>query len=126
MGTKRRRCTDLNRWHNASEDDEQPPSLPFCPKKPPGVQLGSCWTYSPSELFQLYFSRNVIQTICDNTNTNVAQKLSHGKTRQWSDVNPEDMLKFLSIIIYFSLMKTLSVRDLWRESTFTTFSFPPA
>lgn len=111
MRTKRRRCTDLNKWHDASEDDEQPLTFLFCHKRPPGVQLNSCWTYSFSELFQLYFSRRVIQTLCGSTNTNVAPKFRQGKTSQWSDVHPEDMLKFLSIIIYYSLLKTSSVRD---------------
>ncbi|KAM9451078.1 piggyBac transposable element-derived protein 4-like [Clarias gariepinus] len=115
---------DFNRWHSATDEDEQPPALPFCPKRTPGVQLDSCRTYSPSELFQLYFSRNVIQTLCDNTNTNAKRKLSQGKTTSWSNVHPEDMLTFLSIIIYFSLMKTSSIRDLWRKDQLQNLCFP--
>ncbi|KAF5900822.1 piggyBac transposable element-derived protein 4-like, partial [Clarias magur] len=112
----------LNRWHSATEEDEQPLALPFCPKRTPGVQLDSCWTYSPSELFQLYFSRNVIQTVCDYTNKNAKRKLSQGKTTiSWSNVHPEDMLKFLSIIIYYSLVKTSSIRDLWRKDHLQNF-----
>uniref|UniRef100_A0A3B1KE49 PiggyBac transposable element-derived protein domain-containing protein n=1 Tax=Astyanax mexicanus TaxID=7994 RepID=A0A3B1KE49_ASTMX len=47
-----------------------------------------------------------------------------GIKRQWTDVNADEMLKFLSITIYMGLMKPSATRDLWRKDRLHSHPFP--
>ncbi|KAJ8381070.1 hypothetical protein SKAU_G00018480 [Synaphobranchus kaupii] len=57
---------------------------------------------------------DVLKLLCDNTNGNAARKHAQGLHTPWSDVDAEDMLKYLSIILYLGLVKPSAARDLWR------------
>ncbi|XP_035378548.1 piggyBac transposable element-derived protein 4-like [Electrophorus electricus] len=115
-----------DRWHDTSEEDEQPPPLTFCPRRNPGVQLDFQTVYSPSDIFQLFFSQEVIQTLCNNTNGFAAQRKGNDTKRPWTDVNADEMLHYLSIIIYLGLMKPSAIGDLWRKDHLHSYPFPPS
>ncbi|XP_041939676.1 piggyBac transposable element-derived protein 4-like [Alosa sapidissima] len=113
-----------DRWRGATEEDVQPPLLPFRPKRTPGVQLDRQGEYKPSDVFRLFFSKEVMRTLCSNTNLYAAQRTAAGMKRQWTDVEAEEMLQFISIIIYLGLMKPAAARDLWRKDRLHTYPFP--
>ncbi|XP_049328029.1 piggyBac transposable element-derived protein 4-like [Astyanax mexicanus] len=114
----------LERWFDKSEEDEQPRPLQFRPRRTPGVQLDFQTDYSASDIFQLFFSKEVIRTLCSNTNKYAARRSVQGIKRQWTDVNADEMLKFLSITIYMGLMKPSATRDLWRKDRLHSHPFP--
>ncbi|KAG7487665.1 hypothetical protein MATL_G00025970 [Megalops atlanticus] len=113
-----------DRWRGPSEEDKQPPPLQFCPRRTPGFQLDFQREYSPSDIFHLFFSKDVIRTLCCNTNKYAAQRTAEGMHRQWTDVNAEEMLRFLSIIIYLGLVKGSAARDMWRKDCLHSHPFP--
>ncbi|KAJ8381314.1 hypothetical protein SKAU_G00020920 [Synaphobranchus kaupii] len=90
-------------WHNMADEDEEPHQFPFCPRRTPEVQLDLQQDYSPLDLFRLFFSTDVLKLLCDNTNGNAARKHAQGLHTPWSDVDAEDMLKYLSIVLYLGL-----------------------
>ncbi|KAJ8381204.1 hypothetical protein SKAU_G00019820 [Synaphobranchus kaupii] len=90
-------------WHDMADEDEEPHQFPFCPRRTPEVQLDLQQDYSPLDLFRLFFSTDVLKLLCDNTNGNAARKHAQGLHTPWSDVDAEDMLKYLSIVLYLGL-----------------------
>ncbi|KAJ8353423.1 hypothetical protein SKAU_G00209900 [Synaphobranchus kaupii] len=75
-----------------------------CSRSPtPEVQLDLQQDYSPLDLFRLFLSTDVLKLLCDNTNGNAARKHAQGLHTPWSDVDAEDMLKYLSIVLYLGL-----------------------
>ncbi|KAJ8342718.1 hypothetical protein SKAU_G00326460 [Synaphobranchus kaupii] len=90
-------------WHDMADEDEEPHQFPFCPWRTAEVQLDLQQDYSPLDLFRLFFSTEVLKLLCDNTNGNAARKHAQGLHTPWSDVDAEDMLKYLSIVLYLGL-----------------------
>ncbi|KAJ8333474.1 hypothetical protein SKAU_G00414820 [Synaphobranchus kaupii] len=90
-------------WHDMADEDEEPHQFPFCPWRTAEVQLDLQQDYSPLDLFRLFFSTEVLKLLCDNTNGNAARKHAQGPHTPWSDVDAEDMLKYLSIVLYLGL-----------------------
>ncbi|KAJ8342667.1 hypothetical protein SKAU_G00325950 [Synaphobranchus kaupii] len=107
-----------------ADEDEEPHQFPFCPRRTPGVQLDLQQDYSPLDLFRLFFSKDVLKLLCDNTNGNAARKHAQGLHTPWSDVDAEDMLKYLSIVLYLGLVKPSAARDLWRKDRLHNHPFP--
>ncbi|GLD55813.1 piggyBac transposable element-derived protein 4-like protein [Lates japonicus] len=54
---------DGDRWRNVDEDDVEPPQPRFRPERDVGPQLNRTANYTPLELFQLFFSTTVIDTL---------------------------------------------------------------
>ena len=101
-----------------------PPQFPFCPKRTPGPQLDFQKSYSPLDIFKLFFTPRVIQTLCSNTNKYAARKRAHGAKTPWKDVNPDEMRRFLSIVQYLGLTRVTAARDMWRKDRLFRFPFP--
>ncbi|XP_029377184.1 piggyBac transposable element-derived protein 4-like [Echeneis naucrates] len=112
---------DLDPWHGIDEEDELPQTLPFRPQRTPGVQLDRQKDYSPLELFMLFFSEDVVNVLCQNTNKNAERRLLKG---QWKPLDTETMMKYLSIVIYLGLVKPSAMRDLWRKDRLHSHPFP--
>lgn len=107
----------VDRWHDGSEEDVCPPPFPFCPERTPGAQLDFQKSYSPLEIFKLYFTPDVLQTLCTNTNKYAARKLAAGARTPWTDVTPDEMLNYLSLVVYIGLVQVTSDMDLWTEDS---------
>ncbi|XP_030646870.1 piggyBac transposable element-derived protein 4-like [Chanos chanos] len=118
-------ATLKDRWRNPSEEDKEPRPFQFRPRRPPGVQLDFLQKdYSPSDIFQLFFSKHVMRTLCCNTNKYAARRTAEGLQRHWTDINNEEMFRFIGIIIYLGLVKTSAARDMWRRDRLHRHPFP--
>lgn len=81
----KRRATEPDskgEWQDISVEDEEPFQFPFSPQRTPGVQLDVTKEYSPLELFQLFFSKEAIEVLCEDTNKNAQHTQLQGKRKQ--------------------------------------------
>lgn len=78
----------------------------------------------PCDLFQLFFSKDVVHVLCRNTNLYAAKKKAEGQKRKWSDMGTDEVYHFISLILYYSLVKTSTGRDMWRRGRLYRLPFP--
>ncbi|XP_030585237.1 activating transcription factor 7-interacting protein 1 isoform X2 [Archocentrus centrarchus] len=110
------------RWYDVQTPDITPTQPTFCPLRNPGSQLISTADYSALDLFQLFFTKTVLQTIVDNTN-------EHGRAHfnkpyePWTDITLPDMFLYLSIVICMGFVKAPELTDYWRTSSLYSFPF---
>lgn len=95
------------------EPDQEPKLFPLKPARTPGHQLNTSKYYTPLELFQLFFSNDVVDTLCSNTNKNAKRRQEQGFKEPWRSVSMEEMYKYLSIVIYMGLLNVHTVSDYW-------------
>ncbi|KAJ8365839.1 hypothetical protein SKAU_G00146700 [Synaphobranchus kaupii] len=112
-------------WRGTNDEDEKPHQFPFCPQRTPGVQLDDQRDYSPLDLFQLFFSKEAVEILCQNTNRHVERRRLQGlPTKTWTEVDTDEMFKYLSLVIYLGLLKPAAYRDLWRKHRLHAHPFP--
>ncbi|XP_071397591.1 piggyBac transposable element-derived protein 4-like [Centroberyx affinis] len=112
------------RWMDDSEPDTRPSVHPFAPARTPGPQLDFSKQYSPLELFQLTFSRSVMQTICINTNKKAQQRLDQGKKFPWDLLEPHELYRFFGLLISMGLVRCPETQDYWSRVRCYNFPFP--
>lgn len=112
---KRGGSAENDRWRNMEEEDTAPPLRRFVPARPPGPVLDRTETWTPLELFQLYFSSNVVNTIIKNTNCQAQRQRQAGKKYPWRPLNVKDFFLFLSIIIYMGIVSLPQHDDYWKK-----------
>lgn len=94
------------------------------PARTPGPAFDTAKSWSPIDLFQLYFSTSVINTIIDNTNANAAKRLQAGKKFKWEVLTERDFYVFLAILIFSGLVTVHHRSDYWRKKWPYNFPFP--
>ncbi|XP_012992049.4 piggyBac transposable element-derived protein 4-like [Esox lucius] len=114
-----------NRWHTIlEEDDGEPQPLRFRPKRPNGPQLVNDATYSPLQLFQLFFTTSMLGTLVANTNKYGDLKQQEGRKMHWKHVTMGEMLIYVSLVIYMGLIKVSRQVDYWSKSPLFRLEFP--
>ncbi|KAJ8333166.1 hypothetical protein SKAU_G00420620 [Synaphobranchus kaupii] len=104
-----------DRWKTADDPDPRPRAHPFRPARAPGVQLDTFKSYSPLDLFQLFFSPSVVRTLCANTNKHAYRRIARGMRTTWLPLNEAEMYRYLGLLIAMALMKTHELRDYWSQ-----------
>ncbi|XP_030578579.1 piggyBac transposable element-derived protein 4 isoform X2 [Archocentrus centrarchus] len=110
------------RWYDDQDPDITPTQPTFRPLRNPGSQLITIADYSVLDLFQLFFTKTVLQTIINNTN-------EHGRahynkpSEPWTDITLPDMFLYLSIVVYMGFVKAPALTDYWRTSSLYSFPF---
>ncbi|XP_068177724.1 piggyBac transposable element-derived protein 4-like [Antennarius striatus] len=114
---------DGDRWRDVDEQDVEPPQPRFRPERAPGPQLSRTATYTPLELFQLFFSTAVIDTLVRNTNAYWGRK-HDGRQPSWLPVTSADMYSFLSLVLYMGIAPLKTLADFWRGTKLFNLPFP--
>ncbi|XP_066518900.1 piggyBac transposable element-derived protein 4 [Hoplias malabaricus] len=109
-------------WHDITDIDEKPNFPKFLPKRQPGPQL--ILSYSPLQLFQLFFSTSVVQTIVQNTNKFAEKSAAAGKKMKWKPVSVNEFYSYISLIIFMGLVKAKRLTDYWSQSLIYKFPYP--
>ncbi|XP_040890251.1 piggyBac transposable element-derived protein 4 [Toxotes jaculatrix] len=111
------------RWCGVDEPDITPPQPTFRPARPPGLQHLATTNYSALQLFQLFFSNSILQTIVNNTNEHGRANYDKPST-PWADITLQDMFSYLSVVIYMGFVKCSSLTDYWRGSRLYSLPYP--
>lgn len=117
--------SDTGRWRDMNEDDFEPPQPRFRPERVPGPQLNRTANYTPLELFQLFFSTTVIDTLVKHTNAN-GRKKTQEHQKPWNTITREDMYSFLALVLYMGMVPLKAMTDFWRGSRLYSLPFPPS
>uniref|UniRef100_A0A672HNV6 PiggyBac transposable element-derived protein domain-containing protein n=1 Tax=Salarias fasciatus TaxID=181472 RepID=A0A672HNV6_SALFA len=115
--------TSGERWNDVDVPDITPPQMVFKPSRTPGPQLLTAENYTTAQLFQLFFTNQVLQTIVQNTNEHGSAHYSTPSS-PWTDINLQDMLCFIAMVIYMGFVKCTSHTDYWRGGKLYSLPFP--
>ncbi|XP_016116887.1 piggyBac transposable element-derived protein 4-like [Sinocyclocheilus grahami] len=117
--------THDGRWNTEADPDIVPNVPRFTPKRTPGVQPPLTFgKWSPLDIFSQYFDEEVVNILCANTNKNAVRNLERGRKFTWADVYPEEMKKYIGLLLYMGVMDLPKVRDFWRKKTLFHVPFP--
>ncbi|XP_058627659.1 uncharacterized protein LOC131537949 [Onychostoma macrolepis] len=112
------------KWNDLNVEDVDPVLPPFQPKRIPGPQLAVDRSYSPLQLFQLFFTISVLETIVKNTNSYGAMRSSAGKKFHWVPLTVSEFLAYISLVLYMGLVKVKTYVDYWAKKPIYSFPYP--
>ncbi|XP_041959999.1 uncharacterized protein LOC121718809 [Alosa sapidissima] len=112
-------------WKGMDQEDVVPCQPTFNPTRTPGPQLSAGRVYAAVELFQLFITDAMLQTVVKNTNRyGRRQQESGAKQAEWQDITLRDMYSYLSMLVYMGLVKGKNLTDYWRRSELYRIAFP--
>ncbi|XP_056090430.1 piggyBac transposable element-derived protein 4-like isoform X2 [Rhinichthys klamathensis goyatoka] len=112
------------RWNDCSLEDEVPALPNFLPKRNPGAQLVMDRIYSPLQLFQLFFSSSVVETIVNNTNSFAQKRSEAGKRFLWLPLVAHELYSYMALVIYMGLLGAKNIVDYWSGQEIYSLPFP--
>ncbi|RPB07015.1 hypothetical protein P167DRAFT_579723 [Morchella conica CCBAS932] len=98
-----------------------PPEFDFFESPPPPHSAKPCLpSYmpadpSPLELFQLFFSVEILEEIVKNTNEYAEIKRGDTPGRPWFDLTVPELKMFIGVKIYMGVYRFLAIDDYWKE-----------
>ncbi|XP_029295518.1 piggyBac transposable element-derived protein 4-like [Cottoperca gobio] len=119
-----RQAHSATSWKTEADPDVCPAPKRFSPARPPGHQLNSNSTYTPLDLFKLFFSNDAIKTLCQHTNKQAAKNTARGKKYFWTAIHTKEFFKYVGLTFYFALVKLDNIQDYWKKKTIFSVPFP--
>ncbi|XP_051500241.1 uncharacterized protein LOC127409604 isoform X1 [Myxocyprinus asiaticus] len=113
-----------DKWFDVTIEDRKRVLPRFCPKQPPGPQLVLERDYTPLQLFQLFFTSSVIETIVRNTNCYAEKRAKAGKKFLWVPLTVKEFHSYVALVVYMGLVKAKSLLDYWARKMMYNFSYP--
>uniref|UniRef100_A0A672FCW1 PiggyBac transposable element-derived protein domain-containing protein n=1 Tax=Salarias fasciatus TaxID=181472 RepID=A0A672FCW1_SALFA len=115
----------LGAWRSVEDPDVAPPQLRFAPRRTPGVQPPlNTGSPTPLSIFSNFFDSEVLRLLCHNTNLNAARHLARGRKFKWTDINTEELKKFIGLLLYMGVVNFPKLTDLWRKHNIFEVTFP--
>lgn len=113
-------------WKTEADPDNYNPHPPrFTPKRSPGVQSPlSTGSQTPGEIFSYFFDTEILKLVCANSNKYAQQQIYRGRKITWRDLTPEELKKYLGLLLYMSVCNFPKMSDLWRRNTIFHLAFP--
>ncbi|XP_029299578.1 piggyBac transposable element-derived protein 4-like [Cottoperca gobio] len=110
------------RWYGIDTPDITPRQPIFKPRNAPGPTLIRTASYTPLELFNLFFTNSMLNTIIENTN--IKGSTCSTANHPWFDITLQDMFSFMAMLIYMGLLKCSRLTDYWRGGNLYSLPFP--
>ncbi|XP_063073836.1 piggyBac transposable element-derived protein 4-like [Engraulis encrasicolus] len=107
-------------WLDDSTEDHLPPQPEFQPLRTPGPQITQGAEYTALQLFRLFFTDAMLDTLVRNTNKFGAK---HHK-KKWTDITLPDLFSYMSMLIYMGLSQLPAITDYWKQAKPYNLSFP--
>ncbi|XP_039659942.1 piggyBac transposable element-derived protein 4-like [Perca fluviatilis] len=111
-------------WKTEEDPDVCPEQRRFVPARPPGHKLNPDKTYTPMDLFKLFFSNEAALTICHHTNKQAAKNIAKGKKYSWTNITMEEFFRYVGLTFFIALVKLSTIRDYWKKNTIFSVPFP--
>ncbi|XP_032371499.1 piggyBac transposable element-derived protein 4 [Etheostoma spectabile] len=111
-------------WNTEEDPDACPETRRFVPARPPGHKLNPDQTYTPLDLFKLFFSNKAALTICNHTNKQAAKNIAKGKKYPWTNITTEEFFKYVGLTFFVALVKLGKISDYWKKNTIFSVPFP--
>ncbi|XP_029926608.1 piggyBac transposable element-derived protein 4-like isoform X3 [Myripristis murdjan] len=112
-------------WKTEADPDVAPEPPRFAPKRSPGVQPPlNIGNPSPIEIFTHFFDVEVLKVLCKHTNMKAERNLEKGKKFVWTEISPQEMKKYLGMLLYMAVLHLPKVRDFWRKDSIFHLAFP--
>ncbi|GFO02336.1 PiggyBac transposable element-derived protein 4-like isoform x1 [Plakobranchus ocellatus] len=75
---------------------------------------------TPGALFKLFFTPELVASICDLTNANAeSQKdLKPDLYEDWVPITPEEFYRFLALLLFMTVVRVHDIKHYWSESLF--------
>ncbi len=80
--------------------------------------------YSPLQLFQLFFTGSVVDTIVKNTNAFARKRSEAGKRFVWLPLKVQELYSFIGLVIYMGLLGAKNIIDYWSGKEMYRLPFP--
>lgn len=106
-------------WLDSTHSDTVTNQPIFRPLRPPGPQLLESATYTALNLFQLFITNSMLQSIIVNSN-----KYGRLEGKPWQDITLQDMYSYLCLVIYMGIVDLPCYNDYWRGSELYKLPFP--
>ncbi len=111
-------------WKAETDADRAPQTLRFWPAREPGPQLTTADAHSPMSLFKLFFTESTVENLCHNTNAQAARAAAKGRKYKWTDVNVDELYRYIGLVFYMATVKMSSITDYWRQDSLFSLPFP--
>lgn len=110
--------------------------IQFSPKRQPGVHVGAALRSDSRrfsralDFFLLFFTSEVVRTLCENTNKYAWMHILDRQTYarrdgSWEKVTPLEMLQFIGILIYMGMVEVPRLHLYWKTTGIFRGLLPP-
>ncbi|XP_071372964.1 piggyBac transposable element-derived protein 4-like [Centroberyx affinis] len=125
---KRKRFADSSSFPSYDEpDDRAPKPLPFAPRRPLGIDLGSVrravrsaadTVFREIDFFMLFFTQSIVSQICGFSNQQGWELVLNcpsyaNRDGGWDEMTPAEFYRFMGLLVYMGFTHLPDVKRYW-------------